>query len=44
VGDLILLAVRWRVPEALPPADAVAGKIVVDAMNPYAADGSSISA
>jgi 8-hydroxy-5-deazaflavin:NADPH oxidoreductase len=41
-GDLIPLAVPCRMPEALPPADAVAGKIVVDAMNPYAADGSVI--
>ena len=41
-GDIVLLAVPWRTPEALPPADAVAGKIVIDAMNPYAADGSII--
>lgn len=34
-GELIVLAVPWRTPEALPPADAVAGKIVIDAMNPY---------
>ncbi len=39
-GDVILLAVPWRNPKALPPADAVAGKIVIDAMNPYAEDGS----
>ena len=38
-GDLVLLAVPWRAPEALPPADTVAGKIVVDAMNPYGPDG-----
>ena len=25
----------WRNPEALPPAELVAGKIVVDAMDPY---------
>lgn len=38
-ADIILLAVPWRSPEALPPADAVAGKIVIDAMNPYTQDG-----
>jgi hypothetical protein len=39
-ADVVLLAVPWRIPEALPPADAVAGKIVIDAMNPYDEDGS----
>jgi predicted dinucleotide-binding enzyme len=34
-ADIVLLAVPWRNPEALPPPDAVAGKIVIDAMNPY---------
>jgi predicted dinucleotide-binding enzyme len=38
-ADVVLLAVPWRTPEALPPAAAVAGKIVIDAMNAYAADG-----
>jgi predicted dinucleotide-binding enzyme len=38
-GDIVLLAVPWRKPEALPPAAAVRGKIVIDAMNPYSADG-----
>ena len=38
-SDAILLAVPWWKPDALPPADAVAGKIVIDAMNPYAEDG-----
>ena len=41
-ADIVLLAVPWRSPQALPPADAVEGKIVIDAMNPYAADGSII--
>ena len=41
-ADVLLLAVPWRRPEALPSAGAVAGKIVVDAMNPYAADGAVI--
>lgn len=38
-GEAILLAVPWRKPEALPPARLVAGKIVIDAMNPYSAEG-----
>lgn len=38
-GEVVLLAVPWRSPEALPAPAAVAGKIVVDAMNPYAAGG-----
>lgn len=38
-ADVVLLAVPWRRPEALPPAEAVTGKVVIDAMNPYTADG-----
>lgn len=38
-GEVILLAVPWRAPEALPAPDLVRGKIVIDAMNPYAAGG-----
>ncbi len=38
-GDVVLLAAPWRKPDALPPAHLVAGKIVIDAMNPYSAEG-----
>lgn len=38
-AEVVVLAAPFRVPEALPPADAVAGRVVVDAMNPYAAGG-----
>jgi predicted dinucleotide-binding enzyme len=38
-ADVVLLAVPWRSPEALPDPGAVEGKIVIDAMNPYGADG-----
>lgn len=38
-GDVVLLAVPWRRPEALPPPDSVTGKIVIDAMNPYSEGG-----
>jgi 8-hydroxy-5-deazaflavin:NADPH oxidoreductase len=34
-GDVVLLAVPWHLEEALPPAEVLRGKIVVDAMNPY---------
>lgn len=37
-GEVVLLAVPFRAPEALPHADLVANKIVIDAMNPYSAD------
>ena len=39
-ADVVLLAVPWRSVEALPNPAAVKGKIVIDAMNPYGADGS----
>jgi predicted dinucleotide-binding enzyme len=38
-GEVVLLAVPWRAPEALPSPAAVAGRIVVDAMNPYREEG-----
>ena len=38
-GGVVLLAVPWRAPEALPAAELVAGKIVIDAMNPYGPGG-----
>jgi predicted dinucleotide-binding enzyme len=39
-GEVVMLAVPWRTLEALPSPSVVAGKIVIDAMNPYAPDGS----
>ena len=38
-GEVVLLAVPWRTPEAWPRPEWVRGKIVIDAMNPYSADG-----
>jgi predicted dinucleotide-binding enzyme len=38
-GEAVLLAVPWRSPEALPPAELLRNKIVIDAMNPYRPDG-----
>jgi predicted dinucleotide-binding enzyme len=38
-AEVILLAVPWRKPEALPSPGLVAGKIVIDAMNPYREGG-----
>lgn len=37
-GELVILATPWRQNEALPAVDSVKGKIVIDAMNPYAPD------
>jgi predicted dinucleotide-binding enzyme len=34
-GDVILLAVPWHLEEALPSAEILRNKIVIDAMNPY---------
>jgi predicted dinucleotide-binding enzyme len=41
-GEVVLLAVPWRAPEALPSPQRVRGKIVIDAMNPYTPDFSLI--
>jgi predicted dinucleotide-binding enzyme len=38
-GDPIFLAIPWRKREELPPGELFAGKIVIDAMNPYTAFG-----
>jgi len=38
-GDVVLLSAPFRKPEALPNPLAVSGKIVIDAMNPYAEGG-----
>ena len=34
-GEVVLLAIPWRMREQLPPAERFEGKIVIDAMNPY---------
>jgi hypothetical protein len=34
-GDVVLLAVPWHLEAALPAAEALRNKIVIDAMNPY---------
>ena len=41
-GDIVVLAVPWRTPEALPRPEWVAGKLVIDAMNPYSSQGEVI--
>jgi 8-hydroxy-5-deazaflavin:NADPH oxidoreductase len=38
-GEAVVLAAPWRTPEALPRPEWVAGKIVIDAMNPYSSQG-----
>jgi predicted dinucleotide-binding enzyme len=37
-GEIVLLAIPWSSPEGLPRPELVAGKIVIDAMNPYKPD------
>lgn len=38
-GEAVLLAMPYRRMDALPPAGLFAGKIVIDAMNPFGAGG-----
>src|ERR1700744_3488251 len=38
-GEVILLAVPWHAPEALPHPELLRNKIVIDAMNPYRPEG-----
>lgn len=38
-GEVVALTAPFRRPEALPPPELVMGKIVIDAMNPYAEGG-----
>src|SRR5579864_795826 len=38
-GEIVLLAVPWHREDALPPAELLQDKIVVDAMNPYRPEG-----
>jgi predicted dinucleotide-binding enzyme len=38
-GEVVFLAVPWRRPEGLPDPARVAGKVVIDAMNPYTLAG-----
>jgi len=38
-GEVVLLAVPWRSPDALPKPELLKGKVVIDAMNPYSATG-----
>jgi predicted dinucleotide-binding enzyme len=37
--EVVVLATHWITPEALPAPGAVAGKVVIDAMNAYGRDG-----
>ena len=38
-GDLVILAIPWRNRDGWPRDEWVAGKIVIDAMNPYGEEG-----
>ncbi|MGI8551969.1 MAG: NADPH-dependent F420 reductase [Dehalococcoidia bacterium] len=37
-GEVVLLAIPWRGLDGLPSPQTLAGKIVIDAMNPYSAN------
>ena len=39
LGNVVVLAIPWRRREELPEGERFAGKVVVDAMNPYGAGG-----
>lgn len=38
-GEVVLLAVPWHLEAAMPPAELLRGRIVIDAMNPYRPEG-----
>jgi predicted dinucleotide-binding enzyme len=38
-GEAVLLAIPWHLKQALPAAELLRGKIVIDAMNPYKPEG-----
>jgi predicted dinucleotide-binding enzyme len=38
-GDIVLIAIPWAKRDQLPPAQGFEGKIVIDAMNAYGAQG-----
>ncbi|HEY6306640.1 MAG TPA: NADPH-dependent F420 reductase [Candidatus Angelobacter sp.] len=38
-GEVVLLAVPWHLADALPAAELLRDKVVIDAMNPYQPDG-----
>lgn len=41
-GEVVLLATPFRAPEALPSAELLRGKVVIDAMNPYDPNGGQL--
>jgi len=41
-GEMVVLAIPWRKPEALPDSEILKDKIVIDAMNPYKETGGLI--
>ena len=38
-SEVVVIAIPWRATDSLPAPKSVAGKIVIDAMNPYQAGG-----